>query len=275
MKYAILLIACNVTLLFMPTPVSGEIRLTIGSDHWPPYELAEKDFVTHGFSTQVVEAVLKRMDVKIEGQIHLYPFARLEHHILHGHIDAAFSLSSNTERQTACYFPEEPLIDSKWVLFIRQKDKNRLTFATLNDLKGKTIGVVRQYAYTPAFWAFLKKENNYETVSNDEQNFIKLRSGRIDYAIAEYANALTILEKMGLNDELMPLLTQPVYKTKLYVIFNKRRISEQFATQFSDTLKAFKDTPEYERFYHDYFASQPINKAEFYHVCHRGNCVVH
>lgn len=274
MKYAILLIACNITLLFMPTSVSGEIRLTIGSDHWPPYELAEKDFVTNGFSTQVVEAVLKRMNVQIEGKIHLYPFARLEHHILYGHIDAAFSLSSNTKRQKQCYFPAEPLIDSKWVLFIRQEDKNRLRFSTLDDLKGKTIGVVRQYAYTPAFWAFLKKENNYETVSNDEQNFIKLRSGRIDYVIAEYANALTILKKLGLSDELMPLLTQPVYKTELYVIFNKQRISEQFVNRFSDTLKAFKRTSEYDRIYENYFLTHPLDKVQFSHVCHRGNCAV-
>ena len=88
-------------------------------------------------------------------------------------------------------------------------------------MKGKRIGVVRGYAYTPDFWQFLKTEKNYESVTHDEQNFKKLNSGRIDFVIAEYRNALMLLKKKGLSDEIKPLLSHPVYTTDLYIILKR------------------------------------------------------
>jgi len=253
MKHVIVLVCWSLVQIGMSVTADAQTKLTIATDNWPPYEIVANDVVTGGFSTEVLQAVLKYMQVDIIGDIRAYPFARLNSYILKGAIDAAYSLSSNEIRRQSCYFPTESLVKSQWVLFIRKKNEATLTFTSLDDLKGKTIGVVRAYAYTSGFWEFLETEQNFEVVTNDTQNFMMLSAGRVDFIIAEYGNASTIVHKLGLRDQIIPLLDHPIYTTELYVIFNKQTVQQQFVEDFSSTLKVFKTTLAYENIYQKYF----------------------
>lgn len=252
MKHFIVLVCWILVQIGIPVTVDAQTKLTIATDNWPPYENVVNGVVTGGFSTEVLQAVLKYMHVEIIGNIQAYPFARLESYILKGAIDAAYSLSSDRNRRQACYFPTEPLVKSQWVLFIRKENEGTLTFTSLDDLKEKTIGVVRSYAYTSEFWNFLEAEQNFEIVTSDTQNFKMLSAGRVDYIIAEYGNASTIMHKMELHDQIIPLLHHPIYTTELYVIFNKQTVQQQLVDDFSSALKVFKTTPVYESIYKKY-----------------------
>jgi polar amino acid transport system substrate-binding protein len=138
-------------------------------------------------------------------------------------------------------------------LFIRKSDEGKLKFNSFDDLKGKKIGVVRAYAYTPEFWKFMEAEKNFDDVVDDETNFKKLNAGRIDFVAAEYGNASMILRKLGLADKMIPLLQNPIRTTGLYLIFNKQKVSQKFTDDFSSNLKAFKATPAYKSIYQKYF----------------------
>nr|WP_320192386.1 ABC transporter substrate-binding protein [uncultured Desulfobacter sp.] len=173
--------------------------------------------------------------------------------ILRGRIDAAFSLSSNEKRRQACYFPNESLVDSQWVLFIRKEDEGKITFTSWNDLKGKKISVVLAYAYPPEFLKFLETEQNFETVIHDRQGFQMLNARRVDFVAAEYGNALALLEELKLSDQILPLLDHPISTMKLYIAFNKQTVRQQLVDNFSATLKIFKTTPAYEQLYKKYF----------------------
>ena len=104
----------------------------------------------------------------------IYPWARAERFLFAGKIDALYSSSTSKKRREHCHFPEESLIVSPWVLFIRKEDQGKLKFDSFRDLKGKKIGVVRDYSYTPEFWEFLNAERNYQLAVTDQQNFKKL-----------------------------------------------------------------------------------------------------
>ena len=214
--------------------------LKIGTDDWPPYEFKQNGKIT-GYCTEIVEQVFDNMDVKV-GELEIYTWARAEDYVFKGKIDVLYSSSKSDKREKYVHFPQEPLISSDWVMFIRKADKNKLKFNSLADLKGKKVGVVRDYSYTPEFWGFIKKEKNYDEASNDQTNFKKLVAKRFDYLVSEYAVGLSIAKDLGIDDQVIALTGTPIKSTGLYVMFSKKTIDKPFVNNFSKELKKFKTT---------------------------------
>ena len=229
-----------ISFLFWTTAVGQTLPLIIDCDIWPPYQIKESGKIT-GYSTQIVQAVFDRLgqSVKIED----FPWKRAYKRLKEGDSDGLFSAGYAEGRKMFSYFPEEPIFESSWVMWARKKDN--LKFDSLDDLKGMRIGVVRGYSYTDEFWKEIKSRATYEEVSSDATNFKKLNAGRIDYIIAELGNGLYILENLDLHD-IIPFTTMPIKKDQLYILFNKKTVSEDFVNMFSNELTRFKTTAPYQ-----------------------------
>jgi polar amino acid transport system substrate-binding protein len=243
----ILIFTAWVTAMAMPS-LAQDATLRVICDEWPPYQILERNGTLSGFSTNVVKEIFRRMGVTITG-LHPYPWKRALLMLKNGEVDALFSANYTQERTTFAYYPEETIMDSPWVIWTRTKDK--ITFTSLTDLKGKHIGVVRGYSYTPEFWRTLKSLNNYEGVSDDETNFKKLNAGRIDMLVAELGNGYDIINRLGLSG-ITPHKKHPIKTDGLYIIFNKTKVSEEFVKRFSKNLKQLKRENLY-RLFHDHF----------------------
>jgi len=223
-------------------------RLSVVCDAWPPYQIAENGRLS-GFSTKIVEIVFVRMKTAVP-TIDIYPWKRAILMIENGKADALFSANFTEDRTAFAFYPDEPIISSPWVMWVREEDD--LIFRSFDDLLGKKVGIVRGYSYTPEFWNFVKKYNIYEEVTNDEINFKKLNLGRIDFVLAEFGNGLHIIRKLKLN-KIIPLIKNPVKTDGLYLIFNKKTVSRSFVDRFSEELKRLKQENLYENLYEKYF----------------------
>lgn len=168
-----------------------------------------------------------------------------------GKLHALYPIAKNRGREAVIYYPEEPFCHSEWVFFIRKNDAGKLKFDSFDDLKGKRIGLTRDYKYTPALWAFVKKENNYELVTVEEQNFRKLMGKRIDYVISEYMVGMHLSKKLGIRDGITALRENPIESIPLYVGFSKKAVKEEFVDKFSGALKIFK-SDSYEQLLYKY-----------------------
>lgn len=234
---------------------AAEQKLRIGTDEWPPYEYASgtpgNDRI-EGFSTEVILNVLKKMDVSINGRIEQYPWARGERMVIDGSLDMLYTAATSPKREKIVYYPSESLVESAWSLFIRAEDSERLKYESFIDLKGKRIGVVRAYAYTPELWAFMEQEQNYEEVAEDEQNVRKLVYKRVDYIVMDYGNGLYLIDKMGYKGKINPL-KKPISTISLYPIFSRNTVEKDFVDKFSEELRQFKKTPEYKSIYSKHF----------------------
>jgi len=220
-------------------------------DEWPPYQIVENDKIT-GFGTEIVKTVLERMEVKIS-TLHVYPWKRAITMMEKGDADALFSANYAKEREAFAWYPEEALIQSPWVLWVREEDG--LKFDSFEDLKGKRFGVVRGYSYTPEFWDFIKKNAQPDEVTDDETNFRKLNMSRVDYVAAELGNGYHLLKNMKLN-KIVPLKDKPIKSDGLYLIFSKKRVSKETAERFSAELKKFRQEAKYEILWKRYFSLQ-------------------
>lgn len=244
------LLASNLLLFVFILSTLQAATLKIGTDRWPPYEdLQNKN--QPGYSTEVVKAVLESMGNSME--IKEYPWARAVKNVYDGKTDALFSATYTEERAKNCYFPSEPLLMSKYVLFIKAENKGTHKFDEYDDLKGKQIGLVRSFAYSKEFWDFVKKNKNYQTVNNDGLNLKKLMKGRIDYFIADYGNGMSLIKEMKLSGKVIPLLNKPVREDGLNVIFSKKTTSKEFVEKFSKALKNFKKTDKFKKIWNSYF----------------------
>ena len=118
----------------------------------------------------------------------------------------------------------------------------------------KKIGLVRGYSYTPEFWEFAAKYMTYQEITNDEILFKMLNEGRFDYILAELGNGIHTVKKLGLDNIIIPLKSNPIKFDGLYVIFTKKNISQSFVDEFSAELKKFKQDPLYQEIYDEYFS---------------------
>ena len=224
-------------------------RINLICDSWPPYQIVEHGQVT-GFSTEVVRNVLSKMAVEING-LESVPWKRAMVMIKEGDADGLFSINYSKERAIFAHYPQHAIANSPWVIWVR--DKDNLGIKSLEDLKGKTIGIVRGYSYTSEFFDFIKTQASSDEVTSDEQNFLKLHAERVDAIVAELGNGLYILNKLGYQN-ISPLLDAPIKTDGLYIIFNKTNISKTFADAFSTELGKFKSDPLYKKLYDKYFS---------------------
>ena len=193
----------SVLLLFSLTAASApaeSAKLRMVCDEWPPYQIV-RDGNVGGFSVELVTAALASMDVAPD-LIDAFPWKRAIHILRSGQADALFSANFTEDRLRFARYPSEPLVESPWVIWVRRGAE--FSFEKMADLRGKRIGVVSGYSYTPSFWQFIRKHAIVDPVTDDESNFRKLSAGRLDYIVAELGNGLFIRRSLGL-DNLIPL----------------------------------------------------------------------
>jgi polar amino acid transport system substrate-binding protein len=216
-------------------------------DIWPPYQQFATGTQVTGFSVEVVGAVLKRMDVETQ-IIGAYPWKRAISTLEVGNADALCSANFTPAREIFARYPDEALIESPWLIWTRGGD----VINSIGDLKGKRIGVVLGYSYTEAFWTYIETYCHVERVFKDEINFKKLVGGRLDAVVAEYGNGHHIVESLGLSN-IHPNWEYEVKRDGLYIIFNRKNCDEDFVKSFSDELKRFKATTNYQDIEIKYF----------------------
>jgi len=226
--------------------------IVLGTEDWPPfsYEDTANDQIS-GLSTEVINATFRLMGISIK-ENRVYPWVRAQKLVYEGELDAIYTASINDERKKYCHFPSEPIVTSKWVLFIKKSAKGVLQFEELSDLKKKRIGFILGYNYPSKFKKYVTENSSIQEVSYETQNIAKLIMGRYDYMPAVLETALYLaknrpdLKKIDAYNNLYYFPT-PLATTNFYLIFSKKTVEKSFVEQFSKALIEFKKTDEYQK----------------------------
>jgi polar amino acid transport system substrate-binding protein len=244
-----ILIAC--LLGFFPAPYAlSKDMLKLAVDVWAPYEnISNKE--APGFSTEVVTSVLR--EIGAQWDIKEYPWARALKEVFEGNRDALFTAFWTEERARYCYYPKEPLAKERWVFFVRRKDVPRLSFSSYDEIKTRRIGILRGASVTEEFWDFVEAHKNYDEVATDDLNFKKLLRGRIDYVVTSYSNGVELAKQMDISDEIAFLPSPVITEDDLFIVFSKKSVSPAFVEKFSDALRVFKKSDEFNVIYRKYF----------------------
>lgn len=171
---------------------SSQETVRIVTEEFPPYNFTRGGKIT-GLSTEVVEAVLKEMNVT--GQIHSMPWARAYDTALNSENVMIYSIV-RTEQRDKLFKWVGVIAPGDWYLFSLPSRKLRLK--SLEEAKAYQTGTVNedvgeQFLVSRGFviGKNLQSSNKYEA------NYQKLKLGRVDLWVANRNVASHIAREAG------------------------------------------------------------------------------
>jgi polar amino acid transport system substrate-binding protein len=128
-------------------------------------------------------------------------------------------------------------------VFVRKGSE--FPFASVQDLYGKTVGIVRGYKIGDEFnQAVAGGRIKTEEVTEKEMNVKKLDNGRIDCAISPLETTLVMIHELGLADRIVPLPKSVMESKPLHLLFSKsgKNIADKadFVKRFNTVLDEMK-----------------------------------
>jgi polar amino acid transport system substrate-binding protein len=221
-----------------------------------PYEHLEDDKAP-GFSVEVLRQVFAAMGQ--DASFEAFPEYRSWMMIARGERDGGFSTPRISDLERICLFPDEPLKQERWVMFVRTADIQKLKFTSFDDLVGHDVAVrgttpgLFDQPIAPELWKFLSEHHNMVETPGSLVALRMLAAGRVDYAVVNLSSGMRDIAAMGLSGRIEPLLSHSVADNGFYICFTKTRVEPDFVAAFSLALKQFKQTEEFQKIYRKYF----------------------
>lgn len=208
----------------------AESWMVVSEDNFPPYNYNDRDGRI-GLDVEIVDAVLRHIGVTPEHKG--LPWKRVVNDLDTDQTDIAFQFVGRPDRFES-YAMVGPFRTGMTVFMVRAD--SAITFDRLEDLRGRRVGVVQGFTYTPEFDAagFIDKEAAIDNVLNIR----KLVGGRIDAVIGDHYTLQHIARVEGVAGKLR-MLPKPLSVVPRYIAFPKSRKdkADRFAKGLED-LKA-------------------------------------
>lgn len=207
----------------------AETWTVVSEEKFPPYNTTENGKRV-GLDVDIVDAVLKRIGVEPEHRG--VPWNRVVHELDQNQVDIGFQFIGRADR-----FEAYNLVGphrSGLTVFAVPAD-SPLTFATLEDLRGKTVGVVQGFSYTAEFDAadYIRKD----AAIDNTLNIRKLVNGRLDAVIGDL-HTLSYLAKAEGAAGKIKFLPKALSEVPRYIAFPKARKDK--ADRFAKGLEELK-----------------------------------
>lgn len=224
------------TLVPTQPTTSGLIVAVDGGN--PPFRY-EKDNKAAGLYPMLIQEAFKRMGVA--ATVKTYPWKRALEMGERGDVGIAGILK--TEQRLQIYDYSAPLYTEKFMIYVKQD--NSFEFNDINDLKGKTLGVLFGWNYGDAFdQAKVQGLFKTEEVPTDSANFEKLLLGRVDCVVSIELTGLQIIQEKQYAEKIEVLAT-PLAVNDTYLVFARSTQQTVLLEKFNAALAAMRQDGTY------------------------------
>lgn len=220
-------------------PVTAE-KLRIVTEEFPPFDYTAANGEVAGLATEVVREVLAELDTDV--RIEVLPWARALRLARTEPGTMLYSVVRTAEREDDFHWVGV-VCEVKSYLF-RLKERTDIRADTLDDLKGYTIGVVRDWAGQK----YLERKGftNIQPVVESDRNIAKLLSGRVDLIEDYEANLIHRMNALGIDTaRVAKVYFNADISGPLYAAFNKET-SDALVQRFRDAFDAVHRDGRYE-----------------------------
>jgi polar amino acid transport system substrate-binding protein len=205
-----------------------------------------------GFPREVLDHVFAAMGQEVSFEAS--PPNRSWMMIVRGERDGILAVLRSVDRERICYFPDEPLDQERWVLFVRSADIGKLKFSSNDDLVGHVVairqsvppGSFERPELSPELWRFLREHHNMIETENTTESLRMLAGNRVDYAVLNLVLGMENIANLGLSGEIAPLLSRSVVEKGIYACFSRASVPRSLVDAFSRALKQFKQTEAFQ-----------------------------
>ncbi len=230
--------------------VYGDELLIMGDDSGPPKYYLDKG-TAKGFILDIVVWCLQ--DMKQPYTVNLYPWKRAYQMALDGK-GGIIGLSVNSERLKIFDYSDPLYYDDLMVVVKKGKE---FPFASIPDLKGKTIGVSRGTSYGDAFdQAVADKIFTIHEVAKTVQAVQMVAIDRLDAVLVGpgklgLQKVLSTQDKFGIDD--FSILPVPFKRDTKHLGIIKSLGMQDFITKFNASLKKGQESGVFERMIESYY----------------------
>ncbi|MDM8552406.1 transporter substrate-binding domain-containing protein [Desulfobacterales bacterium HSG2] len=244
MKKRVVTLVTIILLLFSANALAE--KLVFVTCEFPPLGFM-KEGQPAGSQVEIVHEICNRLGLTAEIQV--LPWKRAMMYVEKGQAHAIFAARQNKERSAFLYYPSEPIGFERSVILARKG--SGIKVHSLDDLKGKTVGVVRGYAYTPEFDSYqgIKRKD----CNDDKQMVMMLAKGRFPLAIgADEVTVKYFCKQIGFEAETVYVLTE----APGYLAFSKKAAGpkgKSLAEKFSRTLRQLREEGVIQKIESKYF----------------------
>lgn len=218
----------------------AETLRAAGLTGYAPY--SDEALPGKGFSNELIVEAMKRAGHTVE--IVMLPWARALEGAVNGEFDILPSVWKTPEREKSLIYSDSYAINR--VVFVK-KAGDPFEFKTLGDLKGKKVGIVKEYGYGAEFLS--NPDFSREETTGIGFNLKKIALGRIDLTLDDAYTLQSIINTQTpeLRSELA--LTQgALSENPLYMTFSRKRPDAQkLADAFNGELARMRADGSYDR----------------------------
>ena len=169
-------IAATVLLLIISILTYSQVeKVRLASDIWPPFTDSKGNTA---FAVDLVKLALSRTGITVESDI--LDFPKVLESIQSGETDGSAALWKDINREKYMYF-SDPYLHNQLILV--GKKGSDVSQASLQELKGRTVGIVESYAYGSSIEE--AAEVHWIPGKSDHENLQKLVEGEIDYILID------------------------------------------------------------------------------------------
>ena len=225
--------------------IAEEGSLTIITEDWPPYNYEENGEVK-GFSTEIVQAILKELNLSYE--IQLLPGARGEKLLDQGTHVMNYSLFRTSERENQ-YKWIGPIAED--AVYFYKKKGNPIDIQTLEDAKNVKRVACRHKGLV---FSVLHKEGftNLALTTNPEDIIKKVAMSRVDLSVSETSLGVKYwLRKANLPADALEQTPVKLVEFPLYIACTKD-IPDEIIQQWQEALEHIKASRTYTQIYNKY-----------------------
>ena len=219
--------------------------------HWAVAQIAVAGFPipghiespTKGHFVDLTLAIAKEAALDIDIQISPPPraiesFMQGKTLVLFPALDVFFAPEQTIVRTRGSFNCKEDFVFTK---------KGKPFYRTLNELKGKPVGLTQGYPYVKE--VVERKDIGFETALSDEANVEKLMKGRLDAFVVEKASGTRAFQNVNAFADMQVDYKKPVSRQDVYWAFQNTDAGRALAQKFDKALfKLYKQPDFYQRF---------------------------
>ena len=243
-KIFFMVLSC-VSMIGISQAIAEGGTLTIITEDWPPYNYEENGEVK-GFSTEIVQAILKELNLSYE--IQLLPGARGEKLLDEGAHVMNFSLFRTSERKNQ-YKWIGPIAED--AVYFYKKKGNPIDIQTLEDAKNVKRVACRHKGLV---FNVLQKEGftNLALTTNPDDIIKKVVMRRVDLSVSETPLGVKYwLRKLNFPADALEQTPVKLVEFPLYIACTKD-IPDEVIQQWQEALEHIKASEMYTQIYNKY-----------------------